>query len=70
MVLHRTQCGNFEMKAGKRRSPQTATTIVGLKSSLRAEGVRVRSESWRVVSLRWEASVCHPGLTSVPRLGD
>ena len=53
----------FEMKAGKHRSPQTATTIVGLKSSLRAEGVRVKSESWRVVSPRWEASVCHPGLT-------
>ena len=35
--------------------------IVALKSSPRAEGVRVRSESWKVVSLRW--GVCHPGLT-------
>lgn len=63
MVLHRTQCGNFGVRAGKRRSPETATTIVGLKSSPRAEGMRVRSESWRVVSLRWGESVCHPGLT-------
>lgn len=69
MVLHRTQCGNFEVKAGKRRSPQTATSIVGLKSSLRAEGVRVRSESWRVVSPRWEECMS-PRADSIPRVGD
>lgn len=51
------------MRAGKRRSLQAVTTIVGLKSTPRAEGVRVRSESWRVVSLRWGESICHPGLT-------
>jgi len=51
----------FWGEGGKHRSPQTATTIVALKSSPRAEGVRVRSESWKVVSLRW--GVCHPGLT-------
>lgn len=70
MVLHRTQCGNFEVKAGKCRSPQTTTTVVGLKSPLRSEGVEGEVRVLEGSEPEVGRECMSPRADSVPRLGD